>query len=274
MPELVLIKVGGSIQDDPAQMARVMRDVAAIAASGARPLVVHGGGKAITAALKEAGIASRFVAGQRYTDEATLRIAERVLNLTVNAELCTMLAQAGARAAPLHSLGACVLKARRTTETGKPEMPHADLGLVGRVSKVDAGTILGVAGDGLIPVIAPVALDEEHPPAGRLNINADLAAGAVAAAVRPGRFILVSDTPGIRIRPDDSSSFAQSLSRTELGTLIASGVIDGGMLPKVQACFAALDAGVSNVCIVDGRVGGALALAASGGKLVGTRITA
>ena len=274
MPELVLIKVGGSIQDDPAQMARVMRDVAAIAASGARPLVVHGGGKAITAALKEAGIASRFVAGQRYTDEATLRIAERVLNLTVNAELCTMLSQAGARAAPLHSLGACVLKARRTTETGKPEMPHADLGLVGRVSKVDAGTILGVAGDGLIPVIAPVALDEEHPPAGRLNINADLAAGAVAAAVRPGRFILVSDTPGIRIRPDDSSSFAQSLSRTELGTLIASGVIDGGMLPKVQACFAALDAGVSNVCIVDGRVGGALALAASGGKLVGTRITA
>ncbi|MGH7132084.1 MAG: acetylglutamate kinase [Phycisphaerales bacterium] len=274
MNELVLVKVGGSIQDDPVQMRTVMRDVSAIAAAGAKPIVVHGGGKAITAALKDAGIASRFVAGQRYTDEATLKIAERVLNLTVNAELCAMLAEAGARAAPLHSLGSCVLKARRTTETGKPEFPQTDLGLVGRVSKVDAGTILGIAGDGLIPVIAPVALDEEHPPTGRLNVNADLAAGAVAAAVKPGRFILVSDTPGIRTRPDDPSSFAPTLSRAELGALIASGVIDGGMLPKVQACFAALDAGVGHVCIVDGRVGGVLALAAGSGKLVGTRITA
>lgn len=273
MAELVLIKVGGSIQDDPAQMRAVMADVAAIGAAGARTVVVHGGGKAITAALKDAGITSRFVAGQRYTDEPTLKIAERVLNLTVNAELCAMLADAGARPAPLHSLGACVLSARRTTETGKPEMPEADLGLVGRVCSVNAPVILGLTVLGCTPVIAPVALDQDLHGAGKLNVNADLAAGAVAAAIKPNRFILVSDTPGIRTQSEPTAVYAQSLSRRDLDGLIASGVIDGGMLPKVQACFAAIDAGVRDVSIIDGRQRGALLATTRPGTLLGTRIT-
>jgi acetylglutamate kinase len=273
--QTLVIKVGGSIQDDAQQMSAVMRDVAG---AQARSIVVHGGGKAINAALAAAGVASRFVAGQRYTDEATLRIADRVLAIDVNAQLCTMLSSHGGRAIGLHALGTCVLTAKRTRETGKPEMPEADLGLVGRVSQVAGEVLTSLCAASFTPVVAPVALDADaaapgYTGLGKLNVNADLAGGAVAACIKPDRFVLISDTLGIRTDPKDASTIATTLSRAQLHELIARGAIDGGMLPKVQACFMALDAGVREIAIIDGRVPGALAVLLSGERVLGTRIT-
>lgn len=268
----VVVKVGGSIQDDPAQIVEVMRDVAGAARAGRSCIVVHGGGKAISAAMNAAGLTPRFVAGQRYTDGPTLEIAERVLAETVNRELCAALADAGARPYPLHSLGTCVLLASRSGQTGKPGQPEADLGLVGRVHTVAGEVIRGLCLQGFVPVIAPVAVERPRVAGspGKLNVNADLAAGTVARAVRPGAFVLVSDTPGVRT---DATRYAPVLDHAAVGALIASGVIDGGMLPKIQACLEALDAGVPDVSIVDGRVPGALARALGGGPLDGTRLT-
>lgn len=255
--QCIVIKVGGSIQDDPAQMRLVARDAALLAATGAQITLVHGGGKAISAAMKEAGLTPRFVAGQRYTDAPTLRIAERVLARRVNAELVAMLNEAGAQALGLHSLGTCVLGARRTTETGKPDEPHADLGNVGRVPRdgVNTSVLRGLLLQGIIPVLAPVAIDlepGENDP-GKLNVNADLAAGTVAAALGASRFVLVSDTAGIRTDPARPETALAHITRGDIDGLVRSGAIDGGMLPKVQACLEAIDAGARRVCIVDGR---------------------
>lgn len=290
---LVVIKVGGSIQDDPAQMRGVMRDVAAIASLGARPVVIHGGGKAISAAMNAAGLKPHFVQGQRYTDDATLRIVEDVLVNRVNRELAGYLRDEGARPVPLHSLGerggrsTCVIEAVRTGTDATPERPAEDLGHVGRVTRVDvqaiidatqnAGTEFGGKSNSQagpregIPLIAPVALTAGKSPGGvrttlpdgsagfaKLNVNADVAAGTIAAALHPGLFVLVSDTPGVRIDPKREDSYVQHLSRDSAAQLIRTGIIGGGMLPKINACFEARDAGVDGVAIVDGRVPGSL----------------
>lgn len=270
----VVVKVGGSIQDDAEQMSRVMIDVAALASLGARPVVVHGGGKAINAALTAAGLGSRFVQGQRYTDARTLEIAEGVLIENVNAQLVAMIVQAGAEATGLHSRGACVLMAQRAGTDAAPGQPSEDLGLVGRVTRVQATVIEGVTAAGAVPVIAPIALGEGG--IGKLNVNADLAAGAVAAALHAPTFILVSDTPGVRTDPEQPGSFAPVLSRFEARGLQQRGVIAGGMLPKLSACFEGLDGGARQVAIVDGRVARSLlraALAEVGEPIDGTWVT-
>lgn len=303
--QTIVVKVGGSIQDDPAQMRLVMRDVSLLAAAGAGVVVVHGGGKAISAAMKAAGLTPRFVKGQRYTDAATLAIAERVLARGVNAEIVAMLREAGCAAVPLHSLGCCVLGATRIADDD-----GEDLGFVGRVkpaaaseaeegsavaelvsrasqtasgsgganarvsASVNVAVLKGLLLQSLTPVVAPVAIDlsaSETDP-GKLNVNADLAAGAVAGHMRAERFILVSDTPGVRVGAD-ATSFVRSLSVANIAELRASGVIDGGMIPKLQGCIDALAAGAKSVWIVDGRVPLAtLAAAQDHAHTPGTRI--
>lgn len=272
----VVVKVGGSIQDHPATMRALMGEVAALSLLGAHVCVVHGGGKAITAALASAGLASRFVGGQRYTDAATLQIAERVLALDVNQELTGYLGEWGAQGVGLHSLATCVLRARRVTAAD----PAQDLGLVGEVVDVDAAVLLGLMDSARVPVIAPVALDAAgmgqsesdgegaSAGGGKLNVNADLAAGAVADALKPDAFILVSDTPGVRV---DATTYAPLLRRPQVEDLKRRGVIDGGMLPKVRAAEMALDAGVTTVAIVDGRSPGNIlaALSGAGGERTG-----
>lgn len=268
----VVVKVGGSIQDDPAQMRSVMRDVAALASLGSKPVVIHGGGKAITAAMNAAGLAARFVGGQRYTDEATLRIVEDVLVGAVNRQLVADLVAEGCAARGMHSRGDCVLEAVRTRA---PD--GADLGLVGRVTSVNVPAILAACEVGAVPVIAPVALEAGTGGKGRLNVNADVAAGTAAAALQPSLFLLVSDTPGVRTGDGaERPVYPQRLSRAEVKSLIASGVIAGGMLPKIAACLEALDAGVRDVGILDGRAEGSLlgaAITRAAQPIVGTWIT-
>ncbi len=254
----IVVKLGGSIQDDPAQLALVARDVALLNAIGAHVVVVHGGGKAISAAMSSAGIPVRFVAGQRYTDAATLRVAERVLSRVVNPQLVGLIADAGAPALGLHSLAACALSARRTTDTGKPGDAPVDLGLVGRVpvEGVASEILNGLTLQGIVPVVAPIAVDLDPDAAepAKLNVNADLAAGTVARALRADRFVMVSDTRGVRTDPKDPATALASLTPAQIDGLVASGAIDGGMLPKLQGCLEALNAGCRHVCIVDGRV--------------------
>ncbi len=271
----LVIKVGGSIQDEPDQLRAVMRDVAALASLEARPVVIHGGGKAITTAMNKAGLQARFVQGQRYTDHATLAIVERVLNQVVNREIQGYLQDEGCRCRGLISTGSCVLRAVRTPADPVGDAPPEDLGFVGRVTQVNVPEILGVCEGGLVPVIAPVAVDVAPTPdgPGKLNVNADLAAGTVAAALSPRMFILVSDTPGVRADVNDPASTLPILTRARMDELKAAGAIGGGMLPKLQACFEALAAGVPRVCIIDGRQGGALlqsVLAGPADQIAGT----
>lgn len=256
----IVLKIGGSIQDDPAQLRAIAADAAALALQGAGVVVVHGGGKAISAAMRDAGLQPRFVAGQRYTDDATLAIAERVLVDTVNADLCAMIDEAGAPALGLHSRGTCALFADRAGQPGPSGQPEIDLGHVGLVRSVATLVLRSLAHAGVVPVLAPVALERNPAPGapGRLNVNADLAAGAVAAALRADRFVLVSDTAGVRRDPADPASTIPTLTRAHTDRLIDAGAIDGGMLPKLRACFMALDAGVRHVSIIDGRHPGAV----------------
>ncbi len=210
-----------------------------------------GGGKAISAATTAAGLQARFVQGQRYTDAATLTIVERVLVRTVNTELCALLQEEGASPYPLHSLGSCVLFGERAGTDAAPGKPSEDLGLVGRITRVAAPIIVGLAAQRLVPIIAPVALTSDG--ASKLNVNADLAAGAVAAALAAPIFMLVSDTPGIRTSADAAAPCALTLSQADVTRHSASGIIAGGMLPKLHACFEALRGGSTAVSIIDGR---------------------
>jgi len=272
---VVVVKVGGSIQDDSTQMRQVMRDVAALSALGALPVIVHGGGKAISAAMTAAGLQARFVQGQRYTDEATLAIVERVLVRHVNSELCSLLGEEGAAPYPLHSLGSCVLFGERTGTDQSPGRPSEDLGLVGRITRVAAPVIRGLTLQRFVPVIAPVALTGDG--AAKLNVNADLAAGAIAAALRAPVFMLVSDTTGVRTAPDPAAPHAPSLSKAQVESLSAAGIIAGGMLPKLNACFEAIRGGSAAVSIIDGRQPRTIlsaALAEPGEPIAGTWVVA
>jgi acetylglutamate kinase len=243
-----VVKVGGSIQDVPKQIGQVMAEVATLRCLGANIIVVHGGGKAISAATKAAGIEPRFVSGQRFTDEATLAVAEHVLALQVNAELCAAVAAAGGTPAPLHSLGCCVLEAEPVVT-----QPGFELGLVGTVTSVRTDVIAALCQAGKIPVIGPIATYNAAAPY-KLNINADLAGGAIARALAAKRFILVSDTAGVRTNPADPASAVKVLDRTTITGLIAAKAIDGGMLPKIEACLSVFATSPScHVMITDGR---------------------
>jgi len=275
----IVVKVGGSIQDEAAQLQQIMDDVITLRQLGGQVVVVHGGGKAINAAVKDAGLTPTFVKGQRYTDGPTLAIAERVLAEVVNAQLVSMIQRSlgGVKAAGLHSLGTCVLFAERAIQDG------VDLGFVGEVRRVDTDALRSLMNAQTVPVIGPISMDiASVPPAqrtvdkpGKLNVNADLAAGVVAAQLEAGCFVLVSDTPGVRSDPRDAATAMASMNRAEFAALRASGAVDGGMLPKLRACFDALEAvPAMSVSIIDGRLPRALLAAViEPERTPGTRVT-
>ncbi|HVU64800.1 MAG TPA: acetylglutamate kinase [Phycisphaerales bacterium] len=280
--KIVVVKVGGSIQEDDERMRALLTDVAFMSGVGIRPVLVHGGGKSITRAMDQAGIKARFIQGRRYTDRATLEIAERVLVNDCNRFLVENLNASGSRAIALHSLGSCVLLADRMTvpdpATGRP----VDLGFVGTVSQVNTILLTALCEDGYIPVIAPVAMTRpsaDPPPAadpdaiGKLNVNADTAAGHVAAALKAEKLVVLSDTHGIRTDPDRADSYASALTHAQIDAMIRSGVIGEGMLPKVEACLIALNAGVPKAHIIDGRIPHSLLLEIYTDEGIGTQIT-
>ena len=261
---LVVVKLGGSFMDVPADLEAVCADLAFMRAVGIHPVVVHGGGKAISRAMEEAGLAPRWVEGLRYTGPEELRIVEDVLATDVNRRIVHHLRQAGAKAEGLTSKGRCPLRAEPTTSPG-----GGDLGLVGRVTRVDGLLLRGLCDLGTVPVVAPLALGPDEQ---KLNCNADEAASAVARELEAEKLVNVSDTHGIRERADDEASLLSHLSEADAQRLMAGGVITGGMMPKVRTMLAALKGGVRKCHVVSGRVPHSLLLEIYTDRGVGTEI--
>jgi len=265
---IVVVKLGGSVLDDTALQKKLLTDIAFMATVGMRPVIVHGGGKAITRAMNDAGLEPVWVHGLRYTDERTLTIAEHTLVHKINTPICETLTELGCEPMGLHSLSSCVLFAeilRLAGEDGR----KVDLGLVGQVVNINAQLLKKLCADGTIPVIASVAKDKAG---GKLNVNADSAAGKVAAQVAAEKLVVVSDTHGIRTNIEDPDSWVSSLNETQIKEMIDAGIITDAMFPKVEACLTALEAGVRKAHIIDGRIEHSLLLEIYTDKGIGTEI--
>jgi acetylglutamate kinase len=273
---LTVIKIGGSCMERPEALRSMIQDVVFMETVGMRPIVVHGGGKAISRAMEQAGLEPRFVQGRRYTDERTLEIVARVLVEQINASVVEHVEQLGGRAVGLHHLTFPCLFGRKTTLTG-PAGEQIDLGRVGEITEVDCRLIENLCEAGVVPVI-PCLLVESGwrkrpvPTERLLNINADTAAAAVASALKAEKLVLLTDTPGILRDPADVNSKLGTLQRNECEQLMRNGTIDAGMIPKVQACLECLEAGVRKTHIIDGRLPHSLLLEIYTDKGVGTQI--
>jgi len=261
-----VIKIGGASMtgggDD------VIRDIVFLQHVGIRPVVVHGGGPLISEEIRKSGREPRFVEGHRYTDEETMRLVEEVLIGRVNVEIVNAINACGGRAQGLHRHFHNPLMGSRKTLAG-PDGAPVDLGLVGDVSAVDIEAIRRVCEAGVAPVIAPVATG---PTGGALNVNADSAASAIAGALNAEKLVFMTDTHGVRRDPADENSLASSLTEEEIESMIESGAISGGMLPKVAACLSALREGTVRAHIIDGRLPHSLLLEIFTDRGVGTMI--
>ena len=265
-----VIKLGGSVMEDPEALRALLVDVVFMQTVGMRPVVVHGGGKAINAEMAKSGLEPRFVLGRRYTDDATLAIVARVLAEEVNADIVRHINKFGGRAAGLHhkSTEQCLFgqKIALAGPNGEP----IDLGRVGEVTEVDVPPIESMCLGGVVPVLPSLAEDDDG---GLLNVNADTAAAAVATALEAEKLVFLTDTAGILNDRNDPSTLIRELSPERCKALIAEGIIDRGMIPKVEACIACLDAGVKKIHIVDGRLRHALLLEIFTHEGIGTQIS-
>jgi acetylglutamate kinase len=264
----VVIKLGGSALEETAAVRNFLTDVIFLAAVGMKPVIVHGGGKSITQAMGAAGIEPRFVQGRRYTDERTLEIVAKVLADEICGSLLTEIRRQGAEAVGLSYLGRNCLIGRKLSLQGA-NGEAIDLGRVGEVVDVDRGSIEEAARCGAIPVIPSIALDAAGE---KLNINADTAAAAVARFLGAEKLVFLSDVPGIFRDRKDPSTLISHLPASLCRGLIVEGVIDVGMVPKVEAALDALRAGVRKVHIVDAAMPHAVLLEFYSDKGVGTEI--
>ena len=235
---------------------------------GMRIVVVHGGGKAISRAMDDAGLAPRFVQGRRFTDDATLGIVEKVLATELNHDLVARLEEYGGRAMSLNFLSTNVLFGDRLALAG-PGGEAIDLGHVGTVARVDRLTIDNLTYAGQVPVIPSMALG---PDGGKLNVNADTAATAVAAAIGAEKLVVLSDIPGVLRDINDPESLIHSLTASEARRLIGDGTIAAGMIPKIEGCLETLEQGVKKIHIIDGRLRHSLLLEIYTTSGVGTEL--
>jgi acetylglutamate kinase len=266
---LIVIKLGGSAMEEPDALKATLQDVIFMATVGLRPIVVHGGGKPIDRAMANSGLKPRKVLGRRYTDDETLAIVVRVLLKEINADLEKQVRHLGGRAIGPHLGSLQFLYGEKLTLAGA-DGTSIDLGRVGQVTRIDADLLRDLCEAGIVPLIPSVALDAEG---GWLNVNADTAAAAVAAQLQAEKLVLLTDTPGILLDRKDPGSLLTSLNVQRCQELIKEKVIDEGMIPKVEACFDALRAGVKKTHIVDGRLRHSLLLEIYTDHGVGTEIT-
>jgi len=270
--KFTVIKLGGSVMEEPEALRALLVDVVFMQTVGMRPVVVHGGGKAITHAMEKAGLEARWVQGRRYTDDATLAIVARVLAEEINEDIVRHIRKFGGRASGLHhKTHQCLFGAR--LRLPDPDGNPIDLGRVGEVTEVDASPIIDLCLAGVVPVLPSLAEDEDEGEDGLYNVNADTAAAAVAMALKAEKLVFLTDTPGILVARHDPESLIPSLTPADCRDLIARGVIDKGMIPKVEASLASLDAGVKKVHIVDGRMRHSLLVEMYTTTGVGTEIT-
>ncbi len=248
-----VIKLGGAAMVDRGMLDSLVEDIVFLATVGIRPVLVHGGGPAISARMKEHGLEPTFVKGHRVTDGDGLAIVRDVMG-EINKDLVRRLRLLEAMAEgvvgePLGAIHATRKMLRESRADGSPK--EYELGLVGNVEHIDIDFFRGLIERNVIPVVAPMAQGAEEE---LLNCNADSVAAIVAATLRAEKAVFLTDTPGILMDPNDPDSLMPSLTEEHVGKLIKKGVISGGMLPKVSACLVALDGGVGKAHIVDGRV--------------------
>ena len=254
----MVVKYGGNAMTDPALQQDFAEDVVLLKLVGLNPVVVHGGGPQIGSLLKRLGIESRFVDGLRVTDAATAEVAEMVLAGSINKEIVAHIAQAGGRAVGISGKDAGLVTAAKVERTAKDPDSRieqvVDLGFVGEPASVDRSIIDTLVAAGIVPVIAPVAVGADGH---TYNINADTMAGAIAGALGAARLFLLTDVAGVL---DKGGNLMTDLTPAGVAGLVADGTITGGMIPKLETCVSAVDAGVDAAVILDGRVPHALLL--------------
>jgi acetylglutamate kinase len=255
-----LIKVGGSAMEDPAVVDTFLKDVVFLEAVGINPVIVHGGGKAISKAMQDSGLEARFINGMRVTDEETIKIVEQTLARIINPDIVNKLNSFGGKAVGIPG-----------TEVFLGDKMKGDLGWVGEVNDCKLGLIQAAVAGEFVPVVSPVAREVES---GRtLNVNADLAACALATRLQARKLIFLSDVRGVLRDPKDESTLLPSLNPAYITDLKNQGVISGGMIPKVDSSLASLRGGVGKVHLIDGRIPHALILEIFTDIGIGTEIT-
>ncbi len=268
---LTVIKLGGSAMEDPEALRATLQDVVFMETVGMRPILVHGGGKPIDRAMAAAGLQPRKVQGRRYTDERTLEIVVNVLLNEVNADIEAQIKQLGGRAVGLHSGSLQALFGEKLTLPPEPDArgEPIDLGRVGHVTRVDRALVENLCTAGVVPVIPSLAFDESNR---WLNINADTAGAAVAIHLQAEKLVFLTDTSGILRRRNDPQSLIAHLNAEQCRQLMQEGVIDSGMIPKVEACLDSLRGGVKKTHVIDGRLKHSLLLEIYTDTGVGTEI--
>ncbi|MBL8831089.1 MAG: acetylglutamate kinase [Rhodospirillales bacterium] len=250
--EYIVVKYGGHAMGDEGLAAEFARDIVLLKQVGMNPIVVHGGGPQIGAMLERLKVKSEFIDGLRVTDAATVEVVEMVLSGTINKQIVTSINQAGGKAVGLSGKDANFLTARRVTRTKKDPGSNIervlDLGFVGEPEHIDPSLLDNFEKSDIIPVIAPIGVGRDG---ATYNINADTVAGAVAAAMKASRLLLLTDVRGVL---DKNKNLLPDLTAAQVRALIADGTISGGMIPKVETCLMAVEGGVEGAIILDGRV--------------------
>jgi acetylglutamate kinase len=264
--KLVVIKYGGSAMDDEHAVERLLRDVVFLEAVGINPVLVHGGGKAITDKMRQAGLKARFINGLRLTDEQGIRIVEEILDTVVNPKIVETINDFGGKAVGVS--GKTVFRAAKL-----PPQNHdgelVDLGFVGEVVSVCTQQVQEIVAQEKVPVISPIAQDENGV---CYNVNADIGAGQIASALKATKLIYVSDVPGIMRDPKEPDSLIPSINRASIDRLVDDEIISGGMIPKVNSALGALNEGVGTVHFIDGRIQHSLLLEIFTNDGIGTEI--
>ena len=267
-----VVKYGGHAMGDPSLARDFAEDVVLLKAVGINPVVVHGGGPQIGAMLKTMDVESRFIDGLRVTDEQTAKVAEMVLCSAINKEIVGWIAQAGGKAMGLSGKDGGLVTARKVQRTAKDPDSNiekvVDLGFVGEPDVIDTRVIETISAAGMIPVIAPIAAG---PNGETYNINADTMAGAIASALGAARLFLLTDVAGVL---DKQGSLLTDLRPSDIATLRDDGTISGGMIPKLETCLHAVEAGCDAAVVLDGRVPHAMLLEIFTRKGAGTLIRA
>jgi acetylglutamate kinase len=254
-----VIKYGGAAMTDNSLKAMFAKDVTLLTKIGVKIVIVHGGGKEITEMLNKLEIETKFVNGQRYTDERTLDVVQMVLAGKINKEIVARINESGGNAVGLCGVDGDLIKANRFKDNGQ------DIGLVGEITSINVGVLTLLLNNGFLPVVAPTGVGDH----GELyNINADIVAGEIAGALKSEKLLYLSDVEGVIA----NGRFIPSLSEDEAKVFVEKGCINGGMIPKVKSAFKALDAGVKKVHIIDGRVMHSLLLEIFTDEGVGTEL--
>ena len=260
--KIIVVKYGGSARVDEELKQHVIQDVTLLKLVGFKPIIVHGGGKEISRWVEKVGMEPNFINGLRVTDEATMEVAEMVLN-KVNKSLVKLVQELGVNAIGFSGKDGGLLKVEKKLSQGQ------DIGYVGEITEVDPKILYDLLEKDFLPIVCPIGMDKDF---NTYNINADDAACAIARAVAAEKLAFLTDIEGVYKDPADPSTLISELNETEARELITDGFIGGGMLPKLNNCIDAIENGVSRVHILDGRIAHCLLLEIFTNKGIGTAI--